>query len=94
MPCEICGRNSCTRSFHSLEEQRDFDGVADDIKDRMKAVIVQQIIRLKYYESEETQANLVDIDEVISIIESYWYIGFSGFPEPGAPGSGFLTAKK
>lgn len=54
MPCEICGRNSCTKSFHSIEEQRDFDDVADKIKDNMKAAIVQKIIRLKYYESEET----------------------------------------
>lgn len=73
MPCEICGRNSCTKSFHSIEEQRDFDGInlADKIKDNMKRLIVQTIIRLKYYESEETDSNLVDIDQVISIIESY-----------------------
>jgi hypothetical protein len=25
MACEICGRGSCTRSFHSLEEQEEFD---------------------------------------------------------------------
>lgn len=25
MSCEICGRNSCTRSFHSLEAQERFD---------------------------------------------------------------------
>lgn len=25
MACEICGRTSCTRSFHSLEEQEEFD---------------------------------------------------------------------
>ena len=71
MSCEICGRNNCTRSFHSLEEQQDFDDVADKVKDNMKAAIIRQIIRLKYYESEETNSNLVDIDEVISIIESY-----------------------
>ena len=23
--CEICGRSSCTRSFHSLSEQEEFD---------------------------------------------------------------------
>ena len=23
--CEICGRGSCTRSFHSIEEQEEFD---------------------------------------------------------------------
>lgn len=25
MACEICGRNACTRSFHSLDEQDEFD---------------------------------------------------------------------
>ncbi len=25
MSCEICGRGSCTRSFHSLEAQEEFD---------------------------------------------------------------------
>jgi len=25
MSCEICGRGSCTRSFHSLSEQEDFE---------------------------------------------------------------------
>ena len=32
MACEICGRNSCTASFHSIEEQQNFDEVADKIK--------------------------------------------------------------
>jgi hypothetical protein len=25
MACEICGRSSCTRCFHSIEEQDEFD---------------------------------------------------------------------
>ena len=25
MSCEICGRGSCTRSFHSIEAQEEFD---------------------------------------------------------------------
>lgn len=25
MACEICGRSSCTRMFHSLSEQEEFD---------------------------------------------------------------------
>lgn len=25
MACQICGRSACCRSFHSLEEQEDFD---------------------------------------------------------------------
>lgn len=25
MSCELCGRSSCTRCFHSCEEQEEFD---------------------------------------------------------------------
>lgn len=25
MSCELCGRSSCTRCFHSLSEQEEFD---------------------------------------------------------------------
>ena len=25
MSCELCNRSSCTRCFHSLEEQEEFD---------------------------------------------------------------------
>ena len=39
MGCEICGRGNCCRSFHSLEEQSQFDDIADGIKDRAKAII-------------------------------------------------------
>ena len=30
MSCEICGRNSCTRSFHSLEMQERFDRIKNN----------------------------------------------------------------
>ena len=30
MSCEICGRNSCTRSFHSLEMQEGFDRIINN----------------------------------------------------------------
>ena len=29
MTCEICGRSACTRSFHSLKAQEDFDKRSD-----------------------------------------------------------------
>ena len=35
MGCEICGRNNCCKSFNSLEEQQNFDNVADTIKDKV-----------------------------------------------------------
>jgi len=35
MGCEICGKKYCTRSFHSLEAQEEFDEVADKVKEDM-----------------------------------------------------------
>jgi len=37
MACEICGRYSCTRCFHSLEEQGEFDEHYEKVKDSMKS---------------------------------------------------------
>ena len=31
MSCEICGRNNCCRSFHSFEEQEEYDRTAREI---------------------------------------------------------------
>jgi hypothetical protein len=70
MACEICGRNSCTRSFHSLEDQGVFDEIADKAKERMKEVLKQKIDRLKDYGTDENRF-LVDVNEVFDAIDSY-----------------------
>jgi len=70
MACELCGRNNCTRSFHSLEEQSDFDKAADSVKDRLKAILKRKIERLKSYSlNEEDGIVVVGIDEVFSAID-------------------------
>jgi hypothetical protein len=68
MGCEICGRGACTRSFHSLQEQKDFDNVADGIKERLKTIIESKVNRLKgdYIEDDY----YVKLSEVIDIIQS------------------------
>ena len=71
MSCEICNRNNCTRSFHSIEEQSDFDKNADAVKDRMKDVLKRQIERLTDYASSDEKMHLVDLKEVIDVIDSY-----------------------
>jgi len=70
MACELCGRNTCMRSFHSLEEQHDFDGYADKIKDRMRESLKRQIGKLKD-KGDSEDFYLVDINEVIQIIDNY-----------------------
>jgi hypothetical protein len=68
MGCEICNRNSCTRSFHSLDEQREFDSYADSIKDRLKTIITRQVDRLS---TEEIDGVLyVRILDVFDVIDS------------------------
>ena len=69
MSCEICGRSSCSKSFHSIDEQQEFDIQADDIKDRMGISLAYKINRLDCIEDNEKY--YVSLDEVIEIIESY-----------------------
>lgn len=41
MSCEICGRGSCTRSFHSLEAQEEYDerqSMPDDVDELRREV--------------------------------------------------------
>jgi hypothetical protein len=70
MSCEICGRGACTRSFHSLEEQDEFDRVnkTDEIKERLKNIIERQVNRLKgdYIEDDY----YVKLSDVIDVIQS------------------------
>lgn len=74
MGCEICGRNSCTKSFHSIEEQQSFDKMADDIKDRMGQTLAYRINRLKTisnYGDNDDNEDYVKLSDVISIIDGY-----------------------
>ena len=49
MGCEICGRNNCCKSFHSLEEQKSFDDVADIVKDRCREIIRRKVERVNSF---------------------------------------------
>ena len=67
MSCEICGRSACTRSFHSLEEQENFDNKADDIKDRMRNVLISRINNLECEEmNSEYFVKLEDVEKIIN----------------------------
>jgi hypothetical protein len=70
MGCEICGRNSCTKSFHSLEEQEAFDNLADDIKQRAIDYISHRVKRLDgHYHGDNFY---IKLDDAINTIENYW----------------------
>lgn len=69
MSCEICGRNNCTRSFHSFEDQDNFDNIEDEIKDRMRNILLKQINNLDY---EDIDGKIfINIDDVEKIINNY-----------------------
>ena len=69
MGCEICGRSSCTASFHSIEEQQNYDSVADNIKERAKQTISNKIDRLSgHYHGSNYYIKLSD---VLTEIENY-----------------------
>ena len=70
MNCEICGRGNCTRSFHSIEEQDNFDNIADNIKERTKAILCKRIERIGgHYHGDNYYVN---VDTVIEIINNYY----------------------
>ena len=69
MACEICGRNNCAKSFHSIEEQQNFDEIADEIKDRMKMYAINKIEKLYGHYHEDNY--YIKLDDVIEIINDY-----------------------
>lgn len=70
MACQICGRNSCTRSFHSLEEQAQFDEIADPVIERVKGELIRQVERLQLHDVEE-MPYLVSLEDVVNLIKGY-----------------------
>ena len=69
MSCEICGRNSCTASFHSIEEQQNFDEIADNIKDRAKKSISNMVNRLHgHYHGN---IYYIKLEDVLKAIDDY-----------------------
>ncbi len=69
MSCEICGRGSCSRSFHSIDDQNDFDGVADKVKDRAKEYISHRLNRLDFeYIGNDV---FIKLDDAVSVVDDY-----------------------
>ena len=68
MGCEICGRNNCCKSFHSLDEQKSFDDVADIVKDRCREIIKRKVERVNsFYDNHDNV--VVILEEVIQAID-------------------------
>ena len=69
MGCELCGRGSCTRSFHSIEEQNTFDETADSVKERQKSQILTTVNRVKGW-YDENDNYVVKLEDVLTAIEN------------------------
>ena len=59
----------CTRALHPLEEQNEFDSIADEVKHRMKSVIKRQIDKLRAVEVDGEY--FVLLSSVTDIVDSY-----------------------
>lgn len=70
MGCEICGRNNCTKSFHSLDEQDEFDKITDSVKERMREGLLYSVRRIKDVH-EINGSDYIPYDEVVDIIDNY-----------------------
>lgn len=68
MACEICGRNSCTRSFHSLEEQTQHDESAENVKKHVRNELLSRLNKLKDYWDEEQNISTVSFSDVEEMI--------------------------
>ena len=69
MSCEICGRSSCTRSFHSLEEQEAFDNIANVVKERCKRIIYNAVNSVDG-KHDENDVYLIDLNEALKAIDN------------------------
>lgn len=54
MACDICGRGSCTESFHSLEEQERYEKVIEAFE-KARELRAQLRAELEAEEAEESQ---------------------------------------
>jgi len=81
MSCEICGRNSCTRSFHSIREQEEFDKSEEDLKEEFEQLRTEnerlrnEVDKIKFevwqaYEYYKREG-LLNIGNIIEYAESF-----------------------
>jgi len=68
MSCEICGKNSCTRSFHSLEDQSEFDEKIELVKESLKNKLLSGLRKLTDYYTDD-DIHCLPYSEVESLIE-------------------------
>lgn len=68
MSCKICGRNNCTTTFHTCEEQTAFDISEEITISRVKNQLIKGIQRLKDCVEQDGKQyiNYDDVEKIIS----------------------------
>lgn len=66
MSCKICGRGACCESFHSFEEQNEFEQVELKVKDNIRSILSKK----KFWaETEDGKPVLVvswsDVEDIL-----------------------------
>lgn len=83
MSCEICGRGSCTRSFHSIEAQEEFDerqSMSDDVGTlREELQSARAELAALYKRAEQAEAEL---QEMASVLPG---VAYMDPPDGGSP---------
>lgn len=73
MSCEICSRGNCCRSFHSLEEQQEFDSIVGPYKDKIESSFSYEVEHICSYhkediDDEDEYVKLTDVKNMIQCI--------------------------
>jgi hypothetical protein len=70
MPCEICGRSGCIKSFHSIEEQEIFDNIKDKVINDMKNKLIK-LMSSELLGHCHGDNYYVRLDKVIKLIDKF-----------------------
>lgn len=69
MACNICGRSSCTESFHSIDEQVLYNEIMDKAVDKIKPSLIRKIDFIKgHYHGDNYYIKFTDVIEIINNI--------------------------
>lgn len=71
MSCEICGKTSCSKSFHSIDEQSQHEEIIEQAISNLKQKLINKINRSAFWMDNEEgeEKEVLNLNDVINIIE-------------------------
>jgi hypothetical protein len=71
MSCQICGKNSCSKSFHSLTEQEAHEEATEKAIEALKARLINKINRSSFWiDKDGEDVEVLHLDDVLNIINN------------------------